>query len=140
MSKVLSDQEIYSALETVVSTIYQNLATHRKSSSFPDQEILQTLQQQGYNQRTSWAFLRACYWHLVDTQAMVVNPSCSYHLTKELSKEAKAELCRDIFSEYAAYLTANYACSLTEPDPYHHLETAPDSSSGERTRPMSAGK
>ncbi len=142
MSKLaLFDEEIYSTLEVIIDSIALYLPVGTEgASSFPDKEILGKLQQQGYNPKMSWAFLRACYWHLADKKIMIVDYSLRYRLTEKINDERKTDLCMKIFSEYENYLQANYARSLIDPNPYRLPEKAPDSSSGLRLRSFSGGK
>jgi len=141
MSKdALSDESRYSALETVINTILQEIPLeNQETSSFPDKSILKQLQQQGHNLKTSWAFLRACYWYLTGKRIMIVDPSLRYHLTEKMTEDTKTDLCMKIFSEYEKYLQANYARSLIDPDPYHKPEKAPDGSLGFLPRSHSSG-
>ncbi len=127
----LSDEEIYSTLENVISSISKKIQAHSQHpSTFPDQEILGELQKVGYNPKMSWAFLRACYWHLRDQEILDVDPSNHNKLTERITEEGKTDLCMDIFSKYGIYLKTNYEHSLIEPNPYHKPDKAFDSSLG----------
>ena len=131
MSKpVLSDEEMYSTLDAVLNTISQYVPVRNQTSSFPDKKILEQLQQQGYNSKTSWAFLRAAYWYLRDRGVMAVDPSVRCHLTEKITEDTKTDLCMEIFSEYERYLQANYECSLMEPNSYQLPKKSPSSSPG----------
>ncbi len=142
MSKLaLSDEEIYSTLEIIIDSIALYLPVGTEgTSSFPDKEILWKLQQQGYNPKTSRAFLRACYWYFFDNKIMMVDPSLRYNLTEKITEDRRTDLCMNIFSEYEKYLQANYLRSLIEPNPYRLSEKAPDSSPGFKAKYFSGGK
>lgn len=137
----LSDEEIYLTLEAVIDTIARRVPVgNQETPSFPNKEILEQLQQQKYSPKMSWAFLRACYWHLTDRHILVVDSSIRYHLTEKITEDKKTDLCMEIFSEYEQHLKANYARSLTEPNPYIVPEKVPDSSAGFRPKSFSGGK
>ena len=141
MSKLaLFDEEIYSTLEVIIDSIALHLPVGTEgTSSFPDKEILGKLQQQGYNPKMSWAFLRACYRHLADKKIMIVDYSLRYRLTGRINDERKTDLCMNIFSEYENYLQANYARSLIDPDPCAKPEKTPDSSPGSTLKSSFSG-
>src|SRR3989344_5649695 len=136
MSKpALSGEEIYCTLETLIVTISQHVPIGDiVTSSFPDQQITEQLKQHGYNQKTSWAFLRACYWHLADRGTMVVDPSNRYHFTERITEDKKEKICMEIYYGYETYLQANYARSLVNPTPYYVPEKDPDSFPGFKRR------
>jgi|SRR3989344_656841 len=139
LKDVLSDEEIYCTLDFVISTILQYVPA-RENSSFPDKELLEQLQEKGYNSKTSWAFLRACHWHLVDNGIMTAEPSQRYHLNKKITEDQREKICMEIFSEYETYLQANYTRSLADPIPCYVPEKAPDSSPGFKPKYFSGGK
>ena len=138
---VLSDEEIYLTLEAVIYTIARRVPVGNKDiPSFPDKEILEQLQQQKYSPKMSWAFLRACYWHLTDHNILAVDSSLRYTLTDKITENKKTDLCIEIFSEYEPLLKANYTRSLIEPNPYIVPEKVPDSSAGFQPKSFSGGK
>ncbi|MEK6905287.1 MAG: hypothetical protein AABX24_02695 [Nanoarchaeota archaeon] len=137
----LSDEEIYLTLEAVIDTVARCIPVgNQETPSFPDKEILEQLQQQKYSPKMSWAFLRACYWHLTDHHILVVDPSIRYNLTERITKDKKTDLCIEIFSEYESLLKANYARSLIEPNPYIVPEKVSDSSDVFQPKVFSGGK
>lgn len=141
MSKPFSDEEIYSTLEKVIGIISQYAPVgNKKTSSFPDKEILTTLVQQGYNSKMAWAFLKASYWYLADNRIMTITPSVHYSLNHKITGDLRTDLCMNIFSQYEEYFQANYARSLITPDPYYTPEKVPDSSPGFQTKFLSGGK
>ncbi|GEM_PF-5811457 len=128
----LSDEEIFATLENVVDSISKKVPSRLQPRpyKFPAQEIKEELQQQGYNPKMSFAFLRACYWHLHDQKVLDVDPSNQCCLTEKITEDKKTDLCMEIFTKYHRYLQANYERSLTNPDPYLKSEKSPDSSPG----------
>lgn len=145
MSKpFLSDEEIFSTLENVISTISKYIPLQndyrQHPCKFPNEEVKEGLQQQGYNPKMSWAFLRVCYWYLRDHKILDVDPSLNCRLLKEITEERKIDLCMVIFSEYETHLQANYERSLIDPDPYPKPGKGPDSSPGFSFRQYSGGK
>jgi|SRR3989344_2477613 len=143
MPTSLSDEEIFSTLENIISSISKKVPLHhhyQHPCRFPDKEILGELQQQGYNPKMSWAFLRACYWHLRDQKVLEIDPSLKSSLTKEITEERKIDLCMEIFTKYETYLKANYERSLIEPNLYLKPDKAPDSSPGFQYASSSGGK
>ena len=140
MSTSLSDEEIYSGIEKVVTIISKEVSVKNKSAFFPDKLIITELQQQGYNPKMSWAFLRACYWHLRDQEILDVDPSNHNKLTERITEDRKTDLCMDIFFEYEKYLKTNYSHSLIEPNPYHKPDKDFNSSLGFQYTTSAGGK
>ena len=139
MSKTLSDEQLYLGIEKVL-TIISNHVPRSLSPFFPDKIIEEELQRECYTRKMSLAFFKACYWYLCEKSILEVDPSNHRCLTERITEDRKTDLCLEIFSEYETFLKANYNRSLTNPDPYHKMEAAPDSSPGEQRRPFSGGK
>ncbi|MEK6939776.1 MAG: hypothetical protein AABX31_03540 [Nanoarchaeota archaeon] len=130
MPTPLSDEKMYSSIEKVVAIISQQVPVKNVSAYFPDKEIVEELQGEGYTIKTSSAFLKACYWYLWGQGILEVDPSNHRCLTERITEDRKTDLCMEIFREYEIFLKANYERSLTHPDPYLMPEKATDSSPG----------
>ncbi|MEK6899921.1 MAG: hypothetical protein AABX05_02240, partial [Nanoarchaeota archaeon] len=136
---------IYSALELVVDSIINQVHLHGKYYSLEKQfhgPALKQLQEQGYDPKMSFAFFKACYWHMVDNKQLKVESghlAMEYSLLQNISGSQKIDICLNIFSEYESFLQANYQRSSIEPDPY--LPSAPVKGDFSPTaRQLSAGK
>lgn len=139
LKSTLSDEQLYSGLETVLNYFCDNIPVGKTKSFYPDymgKEVVKKIEQE-YNPKMAHAFLRAVYWYLIEAKVVEVTPSVSYMFKEKIDPQRKIDLCMNIFSEYETYLQANYARSLIEPEfPNHSLtNTEPIN-----TKIFSAGK
>lgn len=117
MSKLLSDEHIYAALETVVNYFCDTIPVGTTRSFYPKymgKGVVTKLETE-YSPRMAHAFLRAAYWYLIEAKIVEVTPSVSYMFKEKIDEHKKTDLCMNIFFEYETFLQANYARSLIEP-------------------------
>jgi hypothetical protein len=117
MSSYLSDEQIYTGLESVIDYFCDAIPVGKSTSFYPDylgKVVVKKLEQE-YNPKMAHAFLRAAYWYLINAKILEVTPAINYTFKEKIDEQQKIDLCMKIFAEYETFLQANYARSLIEP-------------------------
>ena len=118
----LSDEQIYSALETAIDYFWEMIpeTVKLKSSRVFEEGLLQRLENKGLNERTAVAFFKASYWYLMDNKILEVDTlgGISYKLRQTLTEGKKMDHCLSLFQKYETFLLATYECSKTKPRVY----------------------